>query len=164
MSFHLYFFAICFPSGVHLWFYWLLERSQIPSCPRELQTCTRLMQGWVASAGWHRPGGIGRVASAGWHRPGGIGRVASAGWHRPGGIGRVASAGWHRPGGIGRVASAGWHRSGGIGRVASAGWHRPGGPPNKNPGYAGARMWLVQITWITTNVAGHTEGGGLATL
>ena len=50
------------------------------SCPRELQTCTRLMQGWVASAGWHRPGGIDRVASAGWHRPGGIDRVASAGW------------------------------------------------------------------------------------
>ena len=87
---------------------WSAHRSL--SCPRELQMCTRLMQGWVASAGWHRPGGIGRVASAGWHRPGGIGRVASAGWHRPGGIGRVASAGWHRPGGIGRVASAGWHR------------------------------------------------------
>ena len=31
----------------------------------QLQMCTRLMQGWVASAGWHRPGGIDRVASAG---------------------------------------------------------------------------------------------------
>ena len=44
----------------------------------------KCVQGWVASAGWHREGGIDRVASAGWHREGGIGRVASTGWHRPG--------------------------------------------------------------------------------
>ena len=49
------FFGYFSRSGLHPWFYWLLERSQIPSCPRELQTCTRLMQGWVASAEWHRP-------------------------------------------------------------------------------------------------------------
>ena len=31
-----------------------LERSQILGCPRQLQTCARLMQGWVASA-WPPP-------------------------------------------------------------------------------------------------------------
>ena len=41
-----------FSLGLHPWLCWLLERSQIPSCPRQLQTCARLMQGWVASAGW----------------------------------------------------------------------------------------------------------------
>ena len=40
-----------FALGLHPWLWWLLERSQIPSCPRQLQTCARLMQGWVASAG-----------------------------------------------------------------------------------------------------------------
>ena len=29
-----------------------LDHSQIPSWPRQLHTCARLMQGWVASAGW----------------------------------------------------------------------------------------------------------------
>ena len=53
------FFCNFFRCGIHSWFYWLLERSQIPSCPRELQTCTRLMQ-----AGWNQPGAIDRVASA----------------------------------------------------------------------------------------------------
>ena len=32
-----------------------MERSQILGCPRQLQTCARLMQGWVASAGCPPP-------------------------------------------------------------------------------------------------------------
>ena len=40
-----------FALGLHPWLRWLLECSQIPSCPRQLQKCARLMQGWVASAG-----------------------------------------------------------------------------------------------------------------
>ena len=38
-----------------LWLCWLLERSQIASCPRQLQTCARLTRGWVASAGCPPP-------------------------------------------------------------------------------------------------------------
>ena len=54
MSFHLYFFAIfCFALGLHPWLCWLLERSQILGCPRQLQTCARLIK-----AGWRRPGGV----------------------------------------------------------------------------------------------------------
>ena len=53
MSFHLYIFRyFYFALGLHPWLCWLLERSQILGCPRQLQTCARLMQGWVASAGW----------------------------------------------------------------------------------------------------------------
>ena len=44
MSFHPIFWLFLVSTGA------LLERSQIPSCPRQLQTCARLMQGWVASA------------------------------------------------------------------------------------------------------------------
>ena len=44
-----------FHSGLHPWLCWLLERSQISRCPRQLQTCARLMQGWVASAGCPPP-------------------------------------------------------------------------------------------------------------
>ncbi len=40
-----------FTLGLHPRLCWLLERSQILGCPRQLQTCARLMQGWVASAG-----------------------------------------------------------------------------------------------------------------
>ena len=41
-----------FALGLHPWLCWLLECSQTPSCPRQLQTCARLTQGWVASVGW----------------------------------------------------------------------------------------------------------------
>ncbi len=44
-----------FTLGLHPWFCWLLERSQILGFPRQLQTCARLMQGWVASAGCPPP-------------------------------------------------------------------------------------------------------------
>ena len=47
---HLYFVM-----GLHPWLCWMMERSQIPSCPRQLHTCTRLMQGWVTSAGCFPP-------------------------------------------------------------------------------------------------------------
>ena len=53
MSFHLYIFCyFYFALELHPWLCWQLERSQILGCPRQLQTCARLMQGWVASAGW----------------------------------------------------------------------------------------------------------------
>ena len=42
-----------FALGLHPWLCWLLERSQIPSCPRQLQTCARLHA---------RLGGVGRVS------------------------------------------------------------------------------------------------------
>ena len=42
----------CYFYFAHPWLCWLLERSQIPSCPRQLHTWARLMQGWMASAGW----------------------------------------------------------------------------------------------------------------
>ena len=44
-----------FVLGLHPWLCWKMERSQIPSCPRQLHTCTRLMQGWVTSAGCFPP-------------------------------------------------------------------------------------------------------------
>ena len=42
--------SFLFRSGAHPWLCWQLERSQVPSCTRQLETCARLMQGWVASA------------------------------------------------------------------------------------------------------------------
>ena len=36
--------------------------------PAARESC-KCVQGWVASAGWHRPGGIDRVALAGWPTP-----------------------------------------------------------------------------------------------
>ena len=44
-----------FALGLHPWLCWLLESSQILGCLRQLQTCARLMQGWVASAGCPPP-------------------------------------------------------------------------------------------------------------
>ena len=66
MSFHQHFFAIFFALGsTHdSTDYWNAHRSP---ATRESFKC---VQCWVASAGWHRPGGIDRVASTGWHRPG----------------------------------------------------------------------------------------------
>ena len=55
MSFHLYFCYFYFALGLHPWLCWLLDRSQILGCPRQLQTYARLMQGWVASAGCPPP-------------------------------------------------------------------------------------------------------------
>ena len=53
MSFHLYFLQFFFALGsTHdSTDCWSAHRS-----PAARETCTRLMQGWVASTGWHRPG------------------------------------------------------------------------------------------------------------
>ena len=44
-----------FALALHPWLCWLLELSQILGSSRQLQTCARLMQGWVASAGCPPP-------------------------------------------------------------------------------------------------------------
>ena len=50
-----YIFCYFSALGLHSELCRLLECSQISSCPRQLQTFARLMQGWVASAGWPTP-------------------------------------------------------------------------------------------------------------
>ena len=48
----IFFGYIYFALGLHPRLCGLLERAQIPSCPRQIQTCVRPIQGWVVLAGW----------------------------------------------------------------------------------------------------------------